>query len=147
MDLYLTDWASLSLNRDAKSLELIWRRECRSEAYREAVSESLRAIKEFNTPNWLSDISKLGTVPPADRLWEELYILPQAADGGLQNMAMVVPDNIFSQKYAHYIKAAAERLQLNVAHFNSLQTAREWLSGETRFIASQPMHRLNRDVN
>lgn len=128
MDIYLSDWASLSLNKDANSLELTWKKECSSEAYREVIGESLEALKKFNTPNWLSDISRLGTVSPADRLWVELYILPQTIECGLRNVASVVPENIFTQKYAHYIKAAAERLQLNICHFNSLQAAREWIS-------------------
>ena len=126
MELYASQWASVSLNTACSCMELIWKRESASEKYREVLNKIVEA--KLKVTSLLSDISKLGIVAPADRLWMELHLLPQAVEGGLENIAMVVPDEVFSQKHAMQVKQAAKRYNLNIQHFTDIETAREWLS-------------------
>lgn len=127
MVLYASQRACLSLNKECNSLEIIWEGECSSEEYREVLGEILKALKEFRTPNLLSDATKTGVISPVDRLWMEFNVLPQAATYGLHNFAFIVPDDIFVRKHADKVKEAVQRLGLNLQHFSELQTSREWL--------------------
>lgn len=127
MVLYASQLACLFLNKECNSLEVIWEGECSSEGYREVLGEILKALKEFRTPNLLSDTTKMGVISPVDRLWMEFNILPQAATYGLRNFAFVVPDDIFVRKHADNVKEAVQRLGLNLQHFSELQISRAWL--------------------
>jgi hypothetical protein len=128
MEIFATDCACLSLNKECNSLELIWKKESNSEGYREVVFQVLKAINAFKVSSLLSDATKLGIVSPADRLWLEFYILPEAITTGLRNIAAVVPNEVFVKNHFNSIKKTGERMHLNMCIFSDLLTSREWLS-------------------
>jgi hypothetical protein len=128
MEIFVADCAILTLNKECNSLELSWKKESNSEDYQKVVFQVLRAINDFKVPSLLSDATKLGIVSPADRLWLEFYILPEAITIGLRNVAAVVPNEVFVKNHFNSIKKAGERMHLNMCLFSDLLTSREWLS-------------------
>lgn len=88
----------------------------------------LEAIKEHKTSKLLNDNRELTGSWDVANDWIAAVWMPQAIEAGLTKFAHVLPEDLFAQFSAEFMKDNAVETALQIRLFDSLKDAQDWLS-------------------
>lgn len=123
--------AVIKFNEEVNSIELHWKNTQDVETYKLLFLKILDFIKEYKTPNFLSDIRKEGVVGAESSKWVQTEIIPKAFSYGLKKIAIVMDEDVFKKFYIKNIEKAAGSEHLK--YFDKEASANEWLL-EKQFV-------------
>ncbi|HEY3430820.1 MAG TPA: ATP-binding protein, partial [Cyclobacteriaceae bacterium] len=82
-----SDYGTIYYNARTNTAGMVWRQQPTSEEYRTLFKKCYEIVRLYNTPYWLSDLRKQGTIPPEDQKWMSENILVDAIQNGLKRIA------------------------------------------------------------
>lgn len=135
--LYEEPYVNVYFDASVNALRVIWNGPVTSTQYRSIFAKCLDLIKAYNTPNYLSDITRQGPILREDEDWMVKEILPQAIQHGMSRIAIVQsqsPDET-SIGYLQRIIDTLESFGVKQKFFLTLSEATDWLKKENE-IAS-----------
>lgn len=125
------DYCEVGHDAELQALVLTYRRSGTSEEYRAVYHTLLEVIKRVAVSRLLINTVELGAIPPDDQRWLGQTMLPMLAmalPGQHLYMAVLVPDNIFTQLAVEHIEQLSEAYgTCTNKHFTSLVAAKMWL--------------------
>ncbi|NJN28119.1 MAG: hypothetical protein HC819_20180 [Cyclobacteriaceae bacterium] len=131
------EFAQVCYDSNSNAVITVWKKPATSEAYRLIFSEILNGIKDFKAEALISDIFQQGIVGTENRVWMQNDILPKAHTAGLQKIAIVAPNDVFSKFYIESVKnGVSEKCPaLEFQYFQELISAQAWVLGQTMEVA------------
>jgi hypothetical protein len=104
-----------------------------SEVFRSFLEKGLEYLKEMKKPGepllWLADTKKHQVQGAEDLKWVAEKWNPRALEIGVNNLAFVLPDNIFGEasvKNFSNIAKVRDPEKMNIEMFGSVESAKEW---------------------
>lgn len=133
--------AHVEIFYDAKinATGVIWKGSVTSEQYRSVFKKCLEFVHSYNTPNYISDISRQGPIAKEDQDWMFAEVLPYAIRNGLKKIAAVRTDTSdpLVMEYLAGINENIEKLGAKQQFFRSLDDAFDWLRNENQSATLQ----------
>lgn len=125
-------YAKIFFDATLNSTGVIWRGQPLSEQYRNTYSRGLEFLKTYNTPTWITDLSRLESVSEADQQWLATEIIPQAIRNGLARLAIVRPmeEEETLDQYLEGVEKTFRGAGISVRSFNTFDDACEWVREE-----------------
>lgn len=120
------EFAIISHRDDIKSVQLDWQGYVPTQQFREALSSGVDVAKKHNLTGWLGNTRLLGVISVEDQQWTNEVWFPSALSAGIKYIALVVPEDIFSQVSVDNIIDNAEG-DFQTRYFNSVEEAAAWL--------------------
>ena len=125
--LYENEIVSLIYVRTDRLIELQWKLKSTSDEFKKSFLLAADFAKKNKVQFFLSDIRNEGLVDIEDIRWLEQVILPQAVDVGVQRIAIIAEESLYSNLYAETLKKKIERLPISVGLFTDVSSARSWV--------------------
>lgn len=137
--LYEEEYAEIFFDAKINATGVIWKRPVTSEQYRVVFKKCLDFVHSYNTPNYISDMSKQGSISHEDQRWMFEEILPYAITNGLKKIAAISatvsdPDVI---AYINGINENVKRLGAEQRFFITIEEAFEWIRHENENATMQ----------
>ena len=123
-----SEYASASYDPATRIVELVWKKDAESEEYRKIFEDIVSFSNKKKIKSLLSDMRNQGLVRLDDVKWLEKVILAKAIEYGLEKIALVVKESIFSTIYAEAIKKKLSDSPVKIQIFDHIPEARSWLS-------------------
>jgi hypothetical protein len=128
--IYNSNTVSASYLTNDKLIKLIWKEESTTSEYR-TMFETIVDFAQKNKVRFLiSDITKEGLVSFDDFKWLDEEILKEAVKLGVERIALINGDSIFSSVYADTIKRKLLNSPVKVQLFDDLASAKAWVIAE-----------------
>lgn len=115
---------------DERLLHLNWKEETNSGEYRKLFQTLVEFAKNSKVRFILSDMRKEGLISIEDVKWLEKEIFGEAISKGIEKIALVSSDNIFTNVYAETVKRKLKDSPIKVQLFDNLESAKAWLTTE-----------------
>ncbi len=128
--LYNSEYASASYDKTIQVIELVWKKDADSEEYRKIFEVIVKFSDKNKIKSLLSDMRKQGLVRLDDVKWLEKEVLIRAVEYGLQRIALVIQESIFSSIYADAIKKKLDNSPIKLQIFDDISEAKSWLTSE-----------------
>lgn len=140
-------YARIIFDATTNSTGVTWYGPVTSEQYRKVFSKALEFLTAYNTPNWVSNISRQGYIDKEDQLWMLTTILPEAVKNGLKRIAAIQPreNDFLTQDYLDAIEANISKFGIRYKSFHSEGETIEWIHDENVRPAS--LHDHDRSVD
>lgn len=122
-----SDYGQIFYNARLNTAGINWKKQVTSEAYRELFNKSLDVLRIYNTPYWISDLRKQGTINPEDQIWMATTIIPEAVQNGLTWIIGIYDPAQHNEDYRERIKAAIEKVGSQIHFFTELKGAEAWI--------------------
>lgn len=113
-----------------KLVQLRWKKQSNSDEYRHMFQKLLDFAHKNKTRFLLSDMRLEGLVSIEDVKWLEVEILKKAIELGVEKIALLHDDTIFSNVYAETIKRKLLNSPIKVQLFGDFISAKAWLLAE-----------------
>lgn len=135
--LYQEGHAEIFYDAKINATGVVWKRQVSSEEYRSVFRKCLDFVRTYNTPNYLSDMTKQGSIQREDQLWMMESIMPQAIRNGLKRIATVLGDTSqpLVREYNSKLNEEIRSLGGEYRFFASRDDAYEWLRLENERAA------------
>lgn len=135
--LYKQPHAEIFYDARINSSGVVWNGPVTSEQYRVVFHKCLDLVKAYNTPNYITDLSRQGPIEREDQRWMFSQILPEAARNGLARVAAVRPDatDELVQEYLTGINQTLEKLGIWQQFFLTMEEAVAWIEEQNEKIA------------
>lgn len=130
--LYQSPFATIFFDARLNATGVIWDGPLTSEQYRFVFKKCLEFVKAYNTPSYITDLSRQGFVSKEDQAWIFKDILPEAARNGLKRVAAIRPDKDLPLVY-EYLQDIHETLATLGARqksFITMEEATNWIEEE-----------------
>lgn len=116
----------------SNSVIIVWKKPTSTEAYKASCCFVLKEIKRLGATGLVSDIYCRGLVSVENRLWFQKEIMPEASRARLEKIAIVAPNDVFSEFYIDNLKETtlANDLDIDIGAFQDLISAQAWMLGE-----------------
>jgi signal transduction histidine kinase len=129
-------YAEIFYDAQLNATGIIWQDSVTSEQYRNAFAKTLDFVKIYNTPNFITDLSRQGHIDKEDQLWMFREVVPESARNGLIRIATIHPDaDNYIYNYIQSIEGAAAPFNITQRNFASMAEAVEWIESENEKIA------------
>jgi two-component sensor histidine kinase len=137
--LYKEPHAEIFFDAHINSTGVIWNGPVTSEQYRDVFQKCLDFVKEYNTPNYIADLSRQGHIEQEDQHWMFRHILPEAVRNGLTRIAAVRPDiaDEHVQGYLNGINDTLMKIGILQQFFPSMEAATAWIAEQNEKIAKR----------
>jgi signal transduction histidine kinase len=125
-------YAKIMFDATINSTGVTWYGPITSDQYRTVFSKALEFLSAYNTPTWVSDMSKQGQIENEDQVWMLTTILPEAAKNGLKRIASIQP-NIYDPKVKAYLDAIETNISKLGIRYKSFRNSHEtiaWIQEE-----------------
>ena len=135
--LYQEAHAEIFYDAKINATGVIWLRPVSSEEYRSVFRKCLDFVKTYNTPNYLSDMTRQGSIGQEDQQWMMESIMPHAIKNGLKRIATVLGDTRepLVREYNLRLNERLEAMGAEYQFFASNEDAYEWLRQENEKAA------------
>jgi signal transduction histidine kinase len=135
-------YARINFDATTNSTGVTWYGPVTSEQYRKVFSKALEFLTAYNTPTWVSNISRQGHIDKVDQMWMLTTILPEAARNGLRRIAFIQPleNDFLTQDYVDAIEANISKFGIRYKSFRSEVESIEWIQNENLRPASLQDH-------
>lgn len=132
--LYQEPYAQIFFDATLNSTGVVWNGPVTSEQYRSVFRKCLEFMKAYNTPNYIADLSRQGSIAHEDQLWMFKEIIPDATRSGLKRIAAVRPDkdNPDVQEYLKGINESLTTMGAQQEFFLSMEDAAIWIHEENK---------------
>jgi len=143
--LLLEPFSKIFYDATLNSTGVVWNGLPSSEQFRNTYLKGLEFMKAYNTPNWITDMSKLGPVTEADEQWLMTDIIPDAMISGLVRIAAVRHNGVFhpEREPLQQLDMILDRPGMTLKYFNTYSEARDWIREENEKAADRknaPVH-------
>lgn len=130
--LYNEPHAQIFFDAIINSTGVIWSGPLTSDQYRSVFNKCIDFLKHYNTPNWISDLTRQGHIEPEDQRWMFQEIIPAAVENGLKRIGVVRTDVTDEQLqgYVKNIKNTLDGYAINQQYFTSIDLASRWIQDE-----------------
>lgn len=125
-------------NAKINALGVIWKGQSASEGYRQIFIKSLEMVMLYQTPYWISDMRKQGTVGVADQLWMFKEIFPAAVQHGLRTGVCIYDPEQHNEAYRERLQQTSLLLGIETFFFQTYQSAEAWIESDRKTKISQP---------
>ncbi|HEX6227556.1 MAG TPA: ATP-binding protein [Chryseolinea sp.] len=131
-------YAKVVFDATTNSTSLTWHGPVTSEQYRSVFSKAIEILSAYNTPNWVSDVSRQGPISKEDQIWMFTTILPEAAKNGLKRIASVHPfhEDTHSEEYLAGLALNISKFGILYKSFSTHQESLEWIQRESKKATS-----------
>jgi signal transduction histidine kinase len=131
-------YAKITFDATTNSTGVTWYGPVTSEQYRRVFSKALEFLSAYNTPNWVSNLSRQGHIDKGDQMWMLTTILPEAAKNGLKRIASIEPiqSDFLIQDYLDAIATNISKFGIRYKSFRSQEETMEWIQSENETPAS-----------
>lgn len=127
MTVYDKDFIAIHWLEDIKAVHMEWKKFARGDNFKEALNTGLKLIIDKKTGNWIADMVHLGTVAEEDQKWSNEDWFPRALQGGVKNMALIMPKSVIASMSVSDIMNKVEGTDLVTHYFDNLQDAKKWI--------------------
>lgn len=127
-----SDYGQIYYNARSNTAGISWKKQVTSEAYRDLFGKCMDILRIYNTPYWISDLRKQGTISPDDQIWMVTSIIPDAVRHGLIRIVVVYDPIQHNLDYRERIQAAIERAGSMVQFCTSTKEAEAWIEEHIR---------------
>ena len=125
-----SEYASAIYDPTTRIVELVWKKDAGSEEYRKIFEAIVNFSDNNKIKSLLSDMRNEGLVRLEDVKWLEKEILARAVEYGLEKIALVVRESIFTTIYAEAIKKKLSNSPIKIQIFDRISEARSWLTSD-----------------
>jgi signal transduction histidine kinase len=122
------DAARLDYDATINTTIITWGRQITSAEYREVFDAVVKTLQTYNTPGWIADLRKQGSVNEAEQHWFMRSVLPQAQSCGLVRIAAVALNDPIRMDYYEKMKIRTDELGIDLQVFNEIAEAKEWMA-------------------
>jgi len=127
---YDSEYGQIYYNARINTAGIRWKKQVTSEAYRELFIKSLDVARIYNTPYWVSDLRKQGTVPQEDQVWMVTTIIPESVRNGLTWIVGIYDPAQHNEDYRERIKTVVEKAG-GLLHFcTDTKEAEAWVDAQ-----------------
>ena len=140
-------YAKITFDATTNSTGVTWIGPVTSDQYRKVFLKALEFLAAYNTPTWVSNISRQGPVDKADQTWMLTTILPEAAKNGLKRIASIQPieSNFITQDYLDAIEANISKFEIRYKSFISEEETMAWIHDEN--VRRVSLHDHDRSID
>ena len=140
--LFQSPYATIFYDAHLNCTGVIWVGPLTSEQYRSVFKKCLEFVKAYNTPNYITDLSRQGVIGLEDQAWVSREILPEASRNGLRRIAAIRPDHDDPRvkEYLRGINDTLVRLGAHMATFLTTEEAVNWIEEENIKAALNTSH-------
>jgi len=122
---------SLTYESDCKSVFLSWKTTPLSDEFRHVMDKLIEGMAENKTGKILTDTTNMGAIDPDDQQWSVTDWLERALKVGYNRLALILPDEIFTQMSVNDIISQVEGTNpVSIQYFNNIPDARAWLKSQ-----------------
>ena len=121
------EYASIGYDEIVRAMVLLWKLGATSIEYRNTLNSLLLGMEHFQTSRVIVDTTHLGTIHPDDQEWSISDWTVRAMSSGYTHLAIILPDDIFTQVSVEDIMSLVEDRILKSQYFSSIQEAKEWI--------------------
>ncbi|MBX2954742.1 MAG: hypothetical protein KF846_01205 [Cyclobacteriaceae bacterium] len=125
---YDSDYGQIYYNARLNTAGIRWKKHVISEAYRELFLKSQDVLRTYNTPYWISDLRKQGTIKQEDQIWMVTNIIPESVRSGLTWIVGIYDPAQHNEDYRERIKAAIEKAGALVHFCTDTKEAEAWIN-------------------
>lgn len=122
------DAARLDYDATINTTIITWGRQITAAEYREVFDAVVKTLQTYNSPGWIADLRKQGTVDVAEQQWFMRSVLPQAQACGLVRIAAIALDDPIRKSYYEKMKVRTDELGIDLQVFSEMVEAKEWMS-------------------
>jgi hypothetical protein len=126
-EIFESETFSLNYYKTERLIELIWKKNPRSDEFRTAYDAANLFAQSHKTLFFLSDMRKEGLTNMDDLKWLVKEIIPAAIKVGVKRIALVSEENFYSALYAETLKKKLENSLIQVRIFADVIEAKAWL--------------------
>lgn len=105
-----------------------WSGFMKSDEFREAAREIIKAIGKTNAKSILSDNTNWKVISPNDHGWAANHWFPEAEASGIKKLATVRSNDYFNRAAEKSIEEMAEVQCMEIKNFKSMEDASKWLT-------------------
>jgi signal transduction histidine kinase len=106
---------------------IYWKRPITSAEYRNGFETILQTLRSYNTPSWIADLRKQGSVDPEDQKWFMNSVLPEAVRCGLKRIGVIGFTKPIRKVYYEKMVVRSAELNIELKVFDTLEHAKDWL--------------------
>lgn len=110
-----------------KIVVMEWKSFVSGDLFREGLNTGLNLVIEKRTHRWLADLRKIGVVSQEDQKWSNEDWFPRAIQGGIQRMALLIPESALAKMSVNTIMSKVGDTLVS-RYFSSPEEARAWLA-------------------
>ena len=122
-----SEYGTIFYNARTNTAGMVWKQQPNSEQYRTLFNKCYEIVRLYNTPYWLSDLRKQGTIPLEDQKWMAEIILADAIQNGLKRIVGIYNPTQHNEDYRNLITKQVNRLGADISFFTSRKDAEEWI--------------------
>jgi hypothetical protein len=111
-------------------VHLWWKKEANTNEYRQIFQALVDFVGKNKVRYIISDMRKEGLVSIEDVKWLEEEILKKAIVLGIEKIALINDETVFSTVYAETVKRKLINSPVKVQIFNDFSSAKVWLTSE-----------------
>lgn len=138
--------AQLSFNANINCTIIQWKKAINDEEYKVVFNEVLRTLQIYNTPGWIANLTKQGTISEASQHWFLENVLPQAVSAGLCRIGTIGFTEPSRTDYLIKVKQLCSKLGVSLRNFDSMEIATHWME-EQRIDNKTEMISIDKTVN
>lgn len=105
-----------------------WKKFVKGPGYRNGLDKGLELAISMNTTRWLADLRKMNVVDPDDQSWSNDNWFPRALKGGIENIAIIMPQDVFAKMSVDSIMEKVPASMVKVRYFERLEMGQNWLN-------------------
>lgn len=98
-----------------------------SDDFKVLCRQTIRLIKKHRAKLLLVDTANLEMMSQENRAWVQECWFPEATSAGLQQIAFIMPDNIFGRAVIKDANEKAVHEPLSICYFSNKEDALDWL--------------------
>lgn len=106
---------------------ILWKRHVTSAEYRGAFEAVLQTLRSYNTPAWIADLRRQGSIDPEDQKWFMTSVLPEAVRCGLKRIGAIGFANPIRKAYYDKMIAKTAELGIELRVFDTMEHAKDWM--------------------
>lgn len=128
--MYESDYALLTFFKQTKLVLLEWKKTCPPNEYKTVFNKSVIIATENKVLLFVSDMRLEGAVAIENLKWLKKIIIPKAIEIGIQRIALVLNESLYSKIYADAINTSLFKSRIKVNYFFRLDEAIDWVKSE-----------------
>ncbi|MBX2962742.1 MAG: hypothetical protein KF687_09530 [Cyclobacteriaceae bacterium] len=125
---YDSEYGQIYYNARLNTAGIHWKKQVTSEAYRDLFMKSSEIQRTYNTPYWIADLRKQGTIKQEDQVWMVTHIIPESVRNGLTWIVGIYDPTQHNDEYRERIRQAISKSG-SMVHFCTDPTeAERWIN-------------------
>jgi len=128
--LYNEDFLKIEYDQSCSCAFMHWGASPGPEQYREGNEKVLEALQIDDKSSLLIDLKALNIMMSlSDQVWTAKEWIPRVLEHKLEKLAIVIPESFISQIAIKSIYGGLPQEGVEIAFFETVEEAREWVSG------------------